>query len=106
MFPSNESSDVPVDVGELHVKFSVPMMRTLCVTTPCGDTGVCYKNAWWKDDRTLVIRTEGKLLPATTYKLELSSGMSDCQLMSEGGAPLPTTRWVFTTNNADVTPHG
>jgi hypothetical protein len=99
MFPSNESSDIPVDVAELLVKFSVPMMmHKVCVSTPCGDTGVCYKNARWKDDRTLVIRTEGKLLPGTTYTLELSPGTHDCRLMSVGGASLPTTRWVFTTN--------
>ena len=99
MFPSNESSDIPVDIAELLVKFSVPMMmHKVCVSTPCGDTGVCYTNAWWKDDRTLAIRTEGKLLPGTTYKLELSPAKHDCQLMSAGGAPLPATRWVFTTD--------
>lgn len=97
MFPSNQSSEVPVDVAELLVKFSVPMMRRMCVLTPCGDTGVCYKNARWRDDRTLVIRTEGKLLPGTTYQLGLGSAQHGCQLMSVGGAPLPTTPWVFTT---------
>ena len=89
MFPSNESSDIPVDIAELRVKFSVPMTRRVCVSTPCGDTGVCYKNARWKDARTLVIRTEGKLLPGTTYKLELGSGKQDCQLMSAVGLPCP-----------------
>ena len=99
MFPSNDSRDIPVDVAELLVKFSVPMMmQKVCVSTPCGDTGVCYTNAQWKDDRTLAIKTEGKLLPGTTYKLELSPDKRDCRLMSAGGTPLPTTRWVFTTN--------
>ncbi len=98
MSPSNASSDVPVDVAELRVKFSVPMTNEVCVSTPCGDSGVCYRNAAWKDDRTLVIRTDGKLRPGTTYELELGSSTQACELTSAGGARLPATRWVFTTN--------
>jgi hypothetical protein len=98
MVPSNESSEIPLDTAELLVKFSVPMTHAVCLQTPCGDTGVCYKNASWRDDRTLVIRTDGKLLPGTTYTLVFNAGTHGCQLMSQGGAPLPTTRWVFTTS--------
>jgi len=105
MFPANNSTDIPIDIAELHVKFSVPMMPKMCVSTPCGDTGVCYTNASWTDDRTLVIRTEGKLLPATTYRLGLGSDKHRCHLTSVGGVSLPTTPWVFTTKKADSTPH-
>jgi hypothetical protein len=50
-----------------------------------------------------VIRTEGKLLPGTTYQLALGSDEHRCHLTSVGGAPLPTTPWVFTTKKADST---
>ena len=105
MFPANNSTDIPVDIAELYVKFSVPMMSKICVSTPCKNTGVCYTNASWTDDRTLVIRTDNKLLPGTTYKLGLGSNQHNCHLTSAGGVPLPTTPWVFTTQKADGTPH-
>ncbi|HUI49101.1 MAG TPA: Ig-like domain-containing protein [Acidimicrobiia bacterium] len=104
MVPANNSTDIPIDIAELHVKFSVPMMPTICVSTPCGNTGVCYTNASWTDDRTLVIRTDSKLLPGATYKLALGSDAHRCHLTSVGGARLPTTPWVFTTKKADSTP--
>lgn len=105
IFPANNSTDVPIDIAELHVKFSVPMMPKMCVSTPCGNTGVCYTNASWTDDRTLVIRTEGKLLPGTTYMLALGSDKHRCHLTSVDAVPLPTTPWVFTTKKADSPPH-
>ena len=105
MFPANNSTDIPIDIAELYVKFSVPMMPKMCVSTPCKNTGVCYTNASWTDDSTLVIRTEGKLLPGATYRLALGSDQHRCHLMSVGGAPLPTTPWVFTTKKADSPPH-
>lgn len=105
MFPANNSTDIPIDIAELHVKFSVPMMPKVNVRTPGKNTGVCYTNASWTDDRTLVIRTEGKLLPGTTYRLQLGSDQPRRHLMSAGGAPLPTTPWVFTTKKADSPPH-
>lgn len=105
MFPANNSIDIPIDIAELHVKFSVPMMPKVNVRTPGKDTGVCYTNASWTDDRTLVIRTEGKLLPGATYRLQLGSDHPRRHLMSAGGAPLPTTPWVFTTKKTDSNPH-
>lgn len=104
MFPANNSTDIPIDIAELHVKFSVPMLPMVYVSTR-KDTGISYKNASWRDDRTLVIRTEGKLLPGTTYKLTLGSEQQHRYLTSAGGTALPTTPWVFTTKKADSTPH-
>jgi hypothetical protein len=100
MFPSNESSEIPVDIAELFVTFSVPMMRkkAMCVMAPGGNTGVSHKNAHWRDDRTLVITTDSKLLAGVTYRLELGSDKHDCHLMSATGAVLPATRWSFTTS--------
>jgi hypothetical protein len=105
MFPANNSTDIPIDIAELFVKFSVPMMPKVNVRTPGKDTGVCYTNASWTDDRTLVIRTEGKLLPGTTYRLQLGSDQPRRHLTSVGGVSLPTTPWVFTTKKAESTPH-
>lgn len=100
MVPANNSTDIPIDIAELHVTFSVPMMPRMCLSTPCGHTGVCYTNASWTDERTLVIRTEGTLLPGTTYRLGLGSDQHRCHLMSVGGVSLPTTPWVFTTKRS------
>ena len=98
MFPANNSTDIPVDIAELHVKFSIPMMRNVYVSTPGKDSGVSYTNAsWTNDDKTLVIRVEGTLLPGTTYNLALGSAQLHRHLTSAGGAPLPITPWVFTT---------
>ena len=98
MFPANHSTDVPIDIAELHVKFSAPMMPAKCLMTPCGNTGVCHTNASWTDDHTtLVIRTDGKLLAGTTYQLSLGSDPDRCYLTTVGGARLPMTPWVFTT---------
>ncbi len=99
MFPTHDSTDIPVDIAELYVKFSVPMLPKKCLSTPSRHTGVCHMNASWKDDRTLVIRTEGELLAGVTYQLALGSDERRCHLMSVGGAILPATPWVFTTKS-------
>ena len=97
MSPVNMATDVSLDTSEIFVAFSIAMGSTICVTTPCGDTGICYTNAYWKAHNVLAIKADAPLKPAYTYKLVLGGETSGCQLESYAGTPLPFSNWQFTT---------
>ncbi|MBN2496291.1 MAG: hypothetical protein JXR96_16985 [Deltaproteobacteria bacterium] len=97
MSPPDRAAEVPLGLGEIWVTFSTPMYPRICVTTPCGDTGVCYTNAAWKPGNRLVIQVDGSLKPGHSYDLLLGSERGGCHLTSCAGAALPFVRWRFTT---------
>jgi hypothetical protein len=96
MSPPDQATGVPLDTTEISVTFSVAMDKSICVNTPCGDTGVCYTDAYWKAHDVLAIKVVGGLKPGYGYRLELGSGASGCQMKSNAGAALPLTSWQFT----------
>jgi hypothetical protein len=94
--PRDGARAVDRSTRELRVSFDMPMdTGSVCLLTPCGDSGVCYRDASWRGDRTLVIQVRGKLKPGFTYQLRLGTP-GRCRFRSRYGALLPVTRWRFT----------
>jgi len=92
--PSNNASGVSTNISEISISFSSPMnTRTITVMANCD--GVCYTNAYWKDQRTLAIRLPKRLLANHQYHIQL--GHKGRTLQSLAGIPLPITTWKFTT---------
>lgn len=93
--PANGSSVVAAGIKELKIKFNVDMKTdSFSVVTPCGDSGVCYKNGFWQDKRTLVIRVSGKL--KANHKYELGVGTKKVMYSAEG-LHLEPIWWRFDT---------
>ena len=99
MSPSNDAAAVPVATTELSVKFNVAMQHQVCISTPCGDTGVCYTNAYWKDLDVLAVKVDGALKAGYQYYLTLGSEAHGCPLKSYAGVPLPYIDWSFTAGD-------
>ncbi len=95
MSPADTATEVPLDTSEISVTFNRTMQRTICVGTPCGDTGICYRNAYWKTRNVLAVKVEGSLKPAYQYRLSL--GVRECYLKSYAGTALPHSTWQFST---------
>jgi hypothetical protein len=72
------------------------MKPVVCIRTPCQDTGLCYKNAYWKDSKTFAVKIDGGLQPDYTYTLSLGVA-GKCGYKSAAGVDLPITPWTFTT---------
>jgi len=94
MSPADQATGVSLNTPEISVTFSVAMGDNICVTTPCGSTGVCYTNAYWKAHNVLAIKVDGSLKPGYAYHLVL--GGKTCHLSSYVGVPLPQSTWQFT----------
>jgi len=94
MVPANGAQNVPVDLQELIVKFDVEMAPIISLGTPCT-AGVCYKNAYWRDSKTLVIKVVPSLLGAHKYEIQLGNGHL---LADRKGQPLPSFKWTFSTH--------
>ena len=99
MSPPDLTSGVVTDMKEIAVAFSTPMSFRVCVVTPCGDTGVCHTNAYWRDDKTLAIKVDGTLKRGHTYQLSLGSQKHGCHLQTRTGVDLPFIEWRFTAAN-------
>ena len=96
MFPKNGAKNVDVNLKEIIVEFNTSMRNNICVATPC-DEGICYKNAYWKSDKILVIKVDPKLLSDHEYRLSLGSKRGGCRLRSIAGIELEITLWTFKT---------
>ncbi|MFH2046370.1 MAG: Ig-like domain-containing protein [Pseudomonadota bacterium] len=96
MFPANNAINVPTDLKEIVVHFNTDMMQIVCIKTPCGDTGLCYKKAYWKDSRTLAVKIDGSLKPDYTYSFSLGLA-GKCGYRSTAGIDMAVTPWAFTT---------
>lgn len=96
MFPENGAKDVDVKIKEITVEFNTSMLKSIYVSTPCDD-GVCYKNAYWKTDKLLVIKVDPKLLSGHEYRLTLGSIKSGRRLKSTAGIELDLISWTFKT---------
>ena len=94
MSPPDMATEVPLDTAEISVSFSLVMGPNVCLTTPCGDTGVCYTSAYWRQGNELVIPVQGQLKPSYAYDLVVG-GDTGC-LTSYAGTALPITHWRFT----------
>jgi len=92
--PANGAEGVPPGKRQLRAVFSVPMDRTLSLTTAQCDEGLCFTEARWESDRVLVVDAE--LKPGLDYALTL--GYQQRRLRSRDGAPLPMTEWRFETS--------
>ena len=93
-FPPSNALDVPTDLSEIFVNFSIPMATNIRVIANC-DEGICYTNAYWKDRKKLAIRLPKRLLANHKYTVRL--GHEGQMLKSQTGIPLPITTWEFTT---------
>lgn len=93
MFPENNASNVSIKTGEIYLEFDLPMHKTIALITNC-ESGICYRNAYWKSDRILAVKVD--LLPDYHYRI-LIGNPSGNTLMSKAGVELPVTLWSFKT---------
>ena len=97
--PSNGDQDVPTATPEVIAEFDHDMDTSgICVQTPCGSDGICYKNYRWDGPRRLVISADTRLVPNHLY--ELSLGIKDrCYMRGLNGIAMDLTSWVFITGS-------
>ena len=93
-FPLNNALDVPTNLSEIFVDFSIPMAANIAIIAK-RDEGICYTNAYWKNQKRLAIRLPRRLLANHKYTIRL--GHEEQMLKSQTGIPLPITTWSFTT---------
>lgn len=93
--PSEGAENVPTGIKELVVQFDRPMQSHISVLTRCND-GICYKNSEWRNETTLILKVDNKLLPNHLYKIELGTRRGG-PLTSLEGVDLPITPWTFKT---------
>lgn len=97
-FPANNATNVSTDISEIVVSFSAPMdMYSFSVIANCS-YGICYTNAYWKDQNRLAVRLPKQLLKNHQYNIQLNNGKRQL-IKSQTGIPLPVTIWKFTTKN-------
>ncbi|UCH98373.1 MAG: hypothetical protein JSV88_16440 [Candidatus Aminicenantes bacterium] len=100
MYPPHGAEHVPVDVKEIYVRFNTDMRTTdMCINTPCKDTGICYKHAYWKTKKILAVKVQGSLKPDYPYQLSLGVPHQKCVFTSVAGVDLPMTPWHFRTGS-------
>lgn len=95
--PADGAEGVPTTIKELVVQFDRPMQSHISVLTRCND-GICYKNSEWRNETTLILNVDNKLLPNHRYKIELGTRRGG-PMTSLEGVDLPITPWSFTTGN-------
>lgn len=64
MFPENGASNVSLNTKGIYLEFDIPMGKTISIVTNC-ESGVCYRNAYWKSDKILAVKVD--LLPDYHY---------------------------------------
>ncbi len=96
MHPDHGMKNVSTKLNEIYVEFNKKMNGNICINTPCGDTGICYKNAYWKTEKILVIKVKNELRAQYSYNLVLSPHQK-CQLRSSTGIGFPLKHWAFRT---------
>lgn len=97
-FPANNATNIPTDISEIIVSFSVPMnIYSFSIVTDCD--GICYTNAYWKDQKRLAIRLPKQLRKNHQYSIQL--GDKKQAIKSQTGIPLPITTWKFTTKSSE-----
>jgi hypothetical protein len=94
LFPSAGAASVPTQLSELLVVFDVPMSKSIAIASSC-EPDVSYKNAYWKDPRTLAIHLPDGLKPGLACHLRL--GAEDFRFRSRSGAEMPVVDWTFAT---------
>ena len=73
------------------------MIKKVCITTKDCDSGICYKQAYWKSPTILVIKVTQKLSWNSFYELALGSEYGGCRLKGINGKELPLVEWDFKT---------
>jgi hypothetical protein len=96
MYPPHNAENVPTNIDEIHVHFNTDMQPIVCIRTPCQDTGICYKDAYWKTTKILALKVKGGLKSGYSYNLSLGVPQK-CEYKSIVGIALPITPWHFTT---------
>jgi len=97
MFPKNGEKNVSRNTKEILVTFQIPMSKRISVGTRCDD-GICYKNAYWKNSKTLAVKVDGKLKSNYTYRITIGTKRGG-RLTSKDGITLPVTQWNFSTSS-------
>jgi hypothetical protein len=95
MFPENSASNVSIKIEEIYLEFDLPMQKTIALITNC-ESGICYRNAYWKSDRILAVKVD--LLPDYHYRIMIGNPSGN-RLMSKVGVELPVTVWSFKTGS-------
>ena len=93
-FPEAGATAVPTELSELRVVFDVPMTERIAISSSC-EPDVSYRNAYWKDPRTLAIRLPDGLRPGRSCHLRL--GAEHFRFQSRSGAEMPVVDWTFAT---------
>jgi hypothetical protein len=91
--PPDGAKDVGTDLREVVVEFDQDMKPIIAVIAPCNQA-LCYKNAFWRTPRKLVITASGRLTPAFNYKILLGARQ---KLQTQMGMELPDFKWQFKT---------
>lgn len=93
MFPENNALEISAKTDEIYIEFNIPMRKTISIVTNC-DSGVCYKNAYWKTDKILAVKVD--LLPDYQYRISIGNPSGN-RLTSKEGIELPVRFWSFKT---------
>lgn len=97
MYPENVTMSVPLNITEITVTFNTSMKDKI-VFISNHNTEINYKNAYWKDQRTLAIRINGALKANTEYQMKLGDEQYG-HFISRAGLELPVTMWMFKTGS-------
>lgn len=96
-FYPTRNSIINNDIDFLELIFPFPMTKKISIF--CSESEIInYKNAYWKDENTLIIKLKNKLKPGTTYKVRLGDNLN-WNFESESGLIMPKIYWTFKTNN-------
>jgi hypothetical protein len=97
LMPEDNADGVPTNLREITAEFDQPMdTDSIVIVTPCGDSGVCYSNAYWKSSATLAVRVD--LRADRDYRLQIGMPGMECANASHS-ARLPPTPWRFRTGS-------
>lgn len=96
-FPENGADNVDPGLREIYVVFDQEMDTTKIFIINDGvDFG--FRDAFWKDGKTLAISVKNGLTPSRSYRTMLGSKLQGL-LQSAMGSALPETAWSFKTGS-------
>lgn len=91
--PANNSLNISKNIKEISIKFKTKMKRAHNIFSNCS-TGLCYKTAYWKDNKTLIISSSKMLISGHHYHIKIGDSKHG-HLITSNGCELPIINWKF-----------
>jgi hypothetical protein len=95
MVPAYGANAVPTKLSEFIIRFNVPMHKERIAFVSSAPE-LNYKNASWRDSKTLVIKATGDLKQHFAYRGSIGSEKYG-HMKSKSGLELPIKEWSFIT---------